>query len=98
MALSQRSLVRIAHQTPVGLAAGTPSDRTAGQWFYATDDAAATVEGAGYWNGARQFLRVGDVITAVMAAAGTPVLKAYVVTAVPASGNITTAIQATTLG
>lgn len=98
MALSQRSLVRRSHQTPIGLAAGTPSDRLAGGWDYATDDAAATVETAGYFNGARAFLRVGDVITSVMAAGGTPVLKQYVVTAVPASGNITTALQATTAG
>jgi hypothetical protein len=98
MALSQRSLVRRSHQTPVGLAAGTPSDRLIGGWDYATDDAAATVEAAGYFNGARAFLRVGDIITAVMAAAGTPIGKNYVVLTVPASGNVTIGIFTATAG
>jgi hypothetical protein len=98
MALSLRSLVRLAHQTPIGLAAGTPSDRLLGVLLYGTDDAAATVEAAGYFNGARAFLRVGDIITAVMAAAGTPVLKQLVVLTVPASGNVTVGLQTTTAG
>jgi hypothetical protein len=98
MALSLKSLSRIAHQVSVGSAAGAAQAQQAGPLFYTTDDAAATVEAAGYFNGARAFLRKGDVIIASMVNSGTPVMKQYVATAVPATGNVTVALQTTTAG
>ncbi len=77
-------------------------------WQYATDDLAATVETAGYFNLAgagltaapgNNSLKVGDTIRAVMAISGTPVFKDYVVTAVPAvNSNVTIALQTTSGG
>jgi hypothetical protein len=98
MALSIKSLSRIAHQVSVGSAAGAVQSQQCGLHLYATDDAAATVEAAGYFNNARAFLRKGDVIIATMVNSGTPVMKQYVATAVPATGNITIAIQTVTAG
>jgi hypothetical protein len=98
MALSLKSLSRQGQQVAVGSAAGNPQAQQAGMLFYATDDAAATVEAAGYWNGARAFIRKGDVVIASMVNSGTPVSKSYVFTAVPATGNVTAAIQIDTAG
>lgn len=98
MALSLKSLSRQGQQVAVGSAAGNPQAQQAGLLFYSTDDAAATVEAAGYWNAARPFLRKGDVVIASMVNSGTPVSKAYVFTAVPATGNITAAIQIDSAG
>lgn len=68
-------------------------------WLYGTDDAAATVETAGYFNNARGRLIAGDMIRAAMAVGGgTGVLKDYVVLTVPASGNVTIGLQTTTAG
>jgi hypothetical protein len=98
MALSLKSLCRQGTQAVVGVAAGTPSARQISLFMYATDDAAATVETAGYWNGARALLRAGDQIAASMVMAGTPVLKHYVLTSVPPTGNVVAALQTTTAG
>lgn len=95
------ALGRINNPMLVGTTAGAAKSTgvtTTSTWRYATDDAAATVETAGYFNNARSQLQVGDVIQATMAMGGTPVLKHYVVTAVPASGNVTVALQTTTAG
>jgi hypothetical protein len=97
MALAIQALSRVG-QTVVGVAVGTPKAAMVAMWLYGTDDAAATVEAAGYFNGARGNLAVGDMIDASMVNGGTPVSKRYVVTAVPASGNVTVALQATTAG
>ncbi|MCA0425415.1 MAG: hypothetical protein LCH61_19240 [Proteobacteria bacterium] len=97
MAFSAKSLARV-QQLVVGDASGNPTASTISAFRYATADAAATVETAGYFNGARALLTVGSIIVSVMAIGGTPVLKSYVVTAVPASGNVTVALQATTAG
>lgn len=98
MSLSLKSLSRIAQQVAVGSAAGAPQGQQAGLLFYATDDAAATVEATGYWNGARAFIRKGDVVVCSMVNSGAPVSKSYVFTAVPATGNVTAAIQIDTAG
>jgi hypothetical protein len=98
MAYSKRSLSRMGQQVPVGSGTGTPQAQQAGLVVYATDDAAATVETAGYFNDARNFLRKGDILLATMANGGTPVTKQYVVTAVPAAGNVTIAIQTVAAG
>lgn len=98
MALSKRSLSRLGQQVPVGSAAGAPQAQQAGLLVYATDDAAATVETAGYFNGARAFLRKGDILLATMANGGTPITKQYAFTAVPATGDVTIAIQTVAAG
>lgn len=98
MALSLKSLSRIGQQAAVGSAAGAPQAQQVGMLIYATDDAAATVEAAGYFNAARAFLRKGDIILATMVNGGTPVAKTYVATAVPATGNVTIALQTATAG
>lgn len=97
MTFSPKSLAR-RNQVPIGSAAGAAKAAQSSSFDYATDDAAATVEAAGYFNNARAFLSVGDKIDAVMAASGTPVRKGYVVTVVPTTGNVTVALQATAAG
>lgn len=99
MALSLQSLKRHGTQPAVGSTAGTPNLNQISSFVYATDDAAAVVEAAGYFNAARGLMTVGSIIQAVMAiGGGTPVHKNYVVTAVPNSGNVTIAIQTVTAG
>lgn len=97
MSLTLKSLVRL-RQVTVGSAAGAAQGKQVSTWLYATDDAAATVETAGYFNNARGLLSKGDIISATMVNGGTPVLKQYVATAVPATGNVTVVLQATTAG
>lgn len=97
MAYSNKSLVRIG-QVVTGNAAGAATARQISLHAYATDDAPATVEGTGYFNSARNRLTAGDMIDAAMTLGGTPVTKRYVVTASPASGNVTIALQATAAG
>lgn len=64
---------------------------------YITLDAAAVVEGAGYFNAIYQNAPVGTVIDAVMDIAGTPVNKRYIVTASSSSG-VTVALQSASAG
>lgn len=98
MSLSLQSLRREL-QTPVGSAGGAVTQTQISKWLYGTADAAATVEAAGYFNGARSYLTVGDAIDAVMATGGTPVRKSYVVLTVPAAGsNVTIGLQTTSSG
>lgn len=98
MSLSVKSLSRLGQQATVGSAAGAAQAQQAGLLIYATDDAAATVETAGYFNGARAFLRKGDIILATMVNGGTAVVKTYVAAAVPATGNVTIALATATAG
>lgn len=98
MAFAQKALAK-THNGFIGLATGLVKNGTVSKHFYCTDDAAAVVEAAGYFNLARAQLRVGDIIEASMVNAGTPVGKGYVVTAVPAApSNITIALQSATAG
>ncbi len=61
---------------------------------YGTPDAPATVIAAGYFNALRtKPLRVGDVIDAVCSVNGTPDRISMLITAVPASADITVAIN-----
>jgi hypothetical protein len=62
-------------------------------YFYASADADATIIAAGYFNNARARLHKGDIIITASSIGGTPNTKTYVVTAVPASGNITVAVS-----
>ncbi|CAA7617647.1 hypothetical protein [Magnetospirillum sp. UT-4] len=41
-------------------------------WHYTTADAAATVDGSGYFNPAADMLRAGDIIIANVESGGTP--------------------------
>lgn len=98
MSFSDKSLSR-DQQMPVGSTAGITGVGMSTWWRYATADAAATVETAGYFNNARSRLAVGDSIDAVMVIGGTPVKKSYVVLTVPAAGsNITIGIATATAG
>jgi hypothetical protein len=60
------------------------------KWMYVTDDAHATVTGAGYFNGAADRLTVGDQIDASTGMSGTPAGRHYIVTA-NAGGVVTVA-------
>ncbi|MGJ0393036.1 MAG: hypothetical protein ACR650_09800 [Methylocystis sp.] len=53
-------------------------DSTKYQWYYITNDPAATVEVANYFDACTE-LGKGDIISAVMAVGSTPVCKNYVV-------------------
>lgn len=60
-------------------------------WTYMTPDAVATVETAGYFNDARPRLKKGEQIHCSMVIDGSTVGRTYIVTAAPASGNVTIA-------
>ncbi|CDX54570.1 hypothetical protein MPL1032_190155 [Mesorhizobium plurifarium] len=62
-------------------------------FHYATGDAAATVLTDGYFNAARDKLQVNDVIEAMTVAGGTGDKLSIKVTASPASGNVTVAVN-----
>jgi hypothetical protein len=99
MAFSAKALVRQGTAAPVGTAAGATRTEQVSHFIYATEDAAATVEVAGYFNNGRAIINKGDVIHASMVFATTPVTKQYVVTAAPkTTGNVTIALQTTTAG
>lgn len=97
MALSTRSLSRV-HQVTVGDAAGAATARIITNWLYATDDAAATVEAANYFNGAFARLSKGDIIDASMVNGGTPIRKAYIVTSATGAATVVVALLTTTAG
>lgn len=96
MSFSKQSLVRQGVPVPVGSTAGAAQQQSISPFAYATDDAAATVEAAGYFNNARAILKKGDMIDAVMVHSGSVVRKLFVVTAAPASGNVTIAVGSVT--
>jgi hypothetical protein len=99
MAFSPQSLVRIANPAPTGVAAGNLTDgRQISTFVYSTDDAAAVVEAANYFNSATARLTKGSIIMASMVAAGTNVLKNYVVTSATGAATVTVALQTTTAG
>lgn len=74
----------------------TATNVTVSQFDYATNDAAAVVEGSNYFPGDCGLAK-GDMITAHMAVSGTPILKQYSVTAVATAG-CTIAVQTVTAG
>lgn len=65
-------------------------------YFYATNDDAATVATAGYFNEARARLKPGDVIICSLDVDGTRGTRTYVMNAVPGTGNVTTTLGAAT--
>ena len=50
-------------------------------WHYTTTDSAADVDSAGYFNGASDMIRVGDMIMANVDTGGTPASGIFLVTA-----------------
>lgn len=87
MALNLRSLA-LVNSTPYGSAGKTVN------WYnYATADAQATVIAAGYFNDARAKLKVNDCIDVLTVADGVGDRLGLIVTAVPASGNVTVAVN-----
>jgi hypothetical protein len=92
MAFNARSLC-LFNSTPYGAASKTVN------WYgYGTPDAAATVVAAGYFNGARDKLKVNDVIMAMTVADGVGDLLVLKATAVPASGDVTVAVNSEAAG
>ena len=62
-------------------------------YVYSTNSTAAEVLTAGYFNASRPTLKKSDVIHAVVDKDGTPDILMLLVTAVPATGNVTVAAQ-----
>lgn len=87
MALNARALI-LEHSVPY--AVDTPPCNF---YKYATTDAVATVIAAGYFNQTFQTLRVNDVIDAMCVMGGTADRVGLIVTAVPAGGNVTVAVN-----
>lgn len=63
---------------------------------YATPDTLAAVAAAGYFNDFRGQLRPGDVVRVAAGIGGTPAHDSYVFASVPATGNVTVAVEAGT--
>lgn len=86
MALNLRSLV-LGPSTPYGTASKSIS------WYkYATPDATATVLAPGYFNGARDKLKVNDQIDALCVADGVGDRISLSITAIPAAPGDVTAV------
>lgn len=64
-------------------------------YHYVTNDDASTVQATGYFNSIWDQFSIGDVMLASLDLDGTPVFKAYMITAASASG-VTIALQTTT--
>ncbi len=86
MAYKDGSLVLIG-SAPLSTGIGNAKS----MYLYVTDDAVATVIASGYFNNARNRLSKGDLIEIASAQATTPVPSRCIVTAVPASADITVA-------
>lgn len=89
MAFNKFSLVRFAESF-------VDARKVRNMFFFATADAEATVATAGYFNDGRAQLSKGDVIVASVAIDDTPDTRTYVVTAAPATGNVTVALSTAT--
>jgi len=90
MAFDLKGLRRAALGGTVGVGAGSQRSIS----HYATNDDAAAVETAGYFNSLAKDLIVGDVIMASLALGTAPVLKNYIVTA--NNGAVVTIAKQTT--
>jgi len=78
MAFDIKGFARIDAAVAIGTGAGSVRSL----YRFATNDDAATVEAAGYFNAAVAQLTVGDVIIASLDLDGSPLGKLYIVTAV----------------
>lgn len=88
MALDKRNLVRIA-------SAPLETNQQRALFLAATNEAASAVKTAGFFNNCRDALKVGDIAIVLADADGTAAIQIHRMTAVPTSGNVTSA--ATTL-
>lgn len=86
MAFSEKSLVRFAQSPRGGVDGRVTSGNMNSKFVYASDDPFAAIATAGYFNAARGQFAVGDLIE-VSAAANKGGI--YIVTAAPATGNVT---------
>lgn len=86
MALELASL--IAYRA--GAALKVAGARTCRMWHYATTDDWATVNTAGYWNTARAYIGVGDIVHISGDLDGVPFYRSIMFATVPAAGNVTT--------
>jgi len=89
MAYDAKGLRRFSY----GGAVGNGADSVRSIWHYVSNDAVAAVAASGYFNSARDDLIVGDVIVASLDVGATAVLRNYIVTAAPASGDVVIAAQ-----
>jgi hypothetical protein len=94
MAFDQAGLRRTTHRGAVGNGDGSVTS----SWAYDTNDTAAVVEAANYFNTAAPQFAKGDTIDAVMVRGGTPVRKSYVVTSATAAATVVVALQTATAG
>ena len=92
MALNNRALVLYASVPH------TSDSPPVNFYKYATPDAAAAVVAAGYFNNLRDKLKVNDVIMALCVAAGVGDIVQLIVTAAPATGNVTVAVNGEAAG
>lgn len=67
-------------------------------WAYATTDAAATVLAAGYFNDLRFRLSVNGIMIIMAVAGGVGDMLIVKVTAVPATGDVTVAVNSEASG
>lgn len=67
-------------------------------YVYSTNDTLAEMLAAGYFNASRKTLKAGDVILAVADKDGAASHAILLVTAVPATGNVTASAQSAVLG
>lgn len=67
-------------------------------YVYSTNDTLAEMLAAGYFNASRKTLKAGDVILAVADKDGTASHAILLVTASPATGDVTVSAQSTVLG
>ncbi|MAA97408.1 MAG: hypothetical protein CMN87_18215 [Stappia sp.] len=67
-------------------------------YVYSTNDTLAELVAAGYFNDSRKTLKAGDVIMAVADKDGTASHVVLLVTASPATGNVTVSAQGAVLG
>lgn len=72
-----------------GAALKAANARTCRLWHYATNDDWATINVAGYWNGARAHIGVGDLVDISGDLDGAPFHRRLMFSAVPATGNVT---------
>lgn len=93
----RKALARVA-KTPV--LDETTGEQTGGvSWYNASfTQAPATVLAAGFFNFARETLRVNDHISVMCSAGGTGDKIEVIVTAVPATGNVTVAVNTSASG
>jgi hypothetical protein len=72
-----------------GAALGGGGTRSARLWHYITNDDWSTINVAGYWNGARNYVAPGDIVFISGDMDGTPVFRQVMFATVPAAGNLT---------